>query len=131
MKVFSLGYGGKTPEEFVKILKDADVSLLVDVRWLPYCRWNKMFGGPGMSKMLKSNHIDYLHDRRLGNPTMELKSFAVTDNAKRTLSEIYNLAKSTGINVAFICSEKNHTNCHRNILCEWLEREHRLEVIHL
>ena len=64
-------------------------------------------------------------------PRIIMVATDASENAKKALNEIYTLAKNTGINVALMCSEKDHTKCHRSVLCEWLEQEHKVEVVHL
>jgi len=131
MKVFSIGYGGKTPEELVKKLKDAGVSTVLDVRYSPRCGWNQMFSQNGLSEMLAKEHISYAHEKRLGNPKMKLELFTMEQEAMDALDEMFKFSKNAGIKVALMCAEGNPDKCHRKALCRWLEKERDVEVIHL
>ena len=131
VRVYSIGYGGKTPEELVKKLKDAGVSALIDVRYSPKCGWNQSFSMKGLSEMLAKEHINYAHDKRLGNPKMKLELFTMEQEAMDALDEMFNFSKNAGIKVALLCAEGDADRCHRKALCRWLEKERDVEVIHL
>jgi len=130
-KMYSIGYGGKTPEELIQRLKEASVSMVVDVRYIPYCGWQPTFSKDNLSKLLKDNYIEYSHERILGNRTKDIKKFMLGQTVKGKLTELYNITKNTGWKITILCSEKDYKKCHRKILSTWLEQEHGMQMIHL
>jgi uncharacterized protein (DUF488 family) len=65
--LLTVGYEGRTAEELMGVLTDADMNVLADVRLTPLSR------KPGMSKRqladaLTAVGVEYLHLPALGNP---------------------------------------------------------------
>lgn len=57
--VFTIGYSGFQLNDFVKILKDNGILLVIDVRSLPYSQHYADFNKENISKILKSSKIYY------------------------------------------------------------------------
>lgn len=131
VRMFTIGYGSRTPEELVKSLSDAGVTVLVDVRFIPYCKWNPSFSQKGLKELMANNKIEYIHDKRLGNRSRELTSYTMSQGTMTAIDELYKLAKNAGVKVALLCSERDAQRCHRRALTNWLVRERGVEVIDL
>lgn len=130
LNLISIGYEKRNLEEFVKILNDLNVKLLLDVRELPLSR-KKGFSKNSLKNNMEWNGIDYLHFKLAGNPFRKLKA-----NVKECLS-LYegHLEENPEIitelkknikdydSVAFICYEREHVNCHRSVLIKKLSLE--------
>ena len=68
MELFTVGYQGRTLPQFVKLLREQDITLLVDVRERPVSR-KRGFSALPLSEALRKVGIGYESDRQLGNPT--------------------------------------------------------------
>ena len=124
----TIGYSGKTPEEFIRTLEAASVKRVVDVRALPLSR-RKGFSKKALGISLNAVGIEYVHLRAAGNPFRDQK-----DDIKRCL-ELYAAHVDrhpeiirdvlTSINEcmsALVCFEATACECHRSILADRLCR---------
>jgi uncharacterized protein (DUF488 family) len=139
--VWTIGYEGRTPDEFVATLKAEGIRRLVDVRELPMSR-KKGFSKSALAARLEAEGIAYTGLRRLGAPrearhrlrdTGEWDSFAPVylahlDKEPDAIAECAALAKSEP--VALLCFERNAKDCHRGLLAGRLA-QHGLTPIHL
>lgn len=127
VRLVSIGYEGRTPDELVARLQSYDVSLLVDVRL------NASSRKPGMSKVrlgtrLQEAGIEYRHTPELGNPRDNRSAFrAGRPEARQRYAEhlaqqddaLTRLAGEAQERVvALLCLEQRHDECHRSIVAE-------------
>lgn len=140
--IVSIGYEGRTLEDFIVTLRAEGVAVLVDVRL------NAISRKPGFSKTaLKTAAlaagIDYVHEPLLGNPIDNRDDFRAGYKRARTRyrkrlegasSEAVDrvIALAVKQRVAVLCVERDHTVCHRDELINVaLERRQELLVTHL
>ena len=139
----SVGYEGRSADELVNQLMLENVQVLVDVRLTPLSR------KPGLSKRklaeaLGAKGIRYVHHRALGNPKdnrdgfrsgapesrARFKEVLETADADVALTHLVELMDD-GV-VALLCFERDHSACHRNLVCESLRaRLPGLSVVHV
>ena len=129
--IFSIGYEGKTMEEFIGILKKAGVQLLIDVRDAPFSR------KPGFSKKpleasLQDAGIEYVGIPELGTDKSSREAHKADPNITPILEEykikfekniaIYQaLKKMARAKVtALMCYEEDYRQCHRQVIEERL-----------
>jgi len=139
----TIGYEGSELEDFVAVLKSAEVDLLVDVRDLPLSR-KRGFSKNSLRVALEGAGIEYRHMKVLGDPkpgreaarSGELLRFRqifsdhiANDDARAAMLELVDKAKSK--NVCLMCFERDHKYCHRNILIERMGKLCNLDVRHL
>jgi uncharacterized protein (DUF488 family) len=128
----TIGYEGKTLEEFLAELTDASVSLLIDVRAVAASR-RPGFSKTALAGALKERGIGYLHLRALGTPKegreaarkgriTEMhaiyKEQLQTVEAQLALEQADVVAREQ--NVALLCFEKDAACCHRALIAERL-----------
>src|SRR3954451_24661698 len=65
--LFTIGYEGKTLDEFLGELRDAGVERVIDVRAVAASR-RPGFSKTALGNALRENGIDYRHFRALGTP---------------------------------------------------------------
>ncbi len=143
-RLFTIGYEQTPPKAVLDELQHAGVKLLVDVRAIASSR------RPGFSKTqlaagLDGRGIGYIHLRGLGTPkdgrlaahsgdmkTMKKIYMAhlKTPQAKQELDELAALVKAAGP-VCILCYERDHTQCHREFVAEWIEDHAGAKVEHL
>ncbi|MEN6328638.1 MAG: DUF488 domain-containing protein, partial [Syntrophomonas sp.] len=59
-KIYTIGYEGKTVDEFLRVLEKAKISIVIDVRENPNSR-KKGFSKKILSETLNNNGIQYRH----------------------------------------------------------------------
>lgn len=137
MYIFSIGHSTHTKEEFLKLLDDADIMMLIDVRAFPGSRKFPHFHKDQMSVWLPEANIDYLHIKELGARRNKSK---IVDNevndawnnrsfhnySDYTLQEEFQAGlkklkeQATNKAVAYCCSERHPARCHRLLISNWL-----------
>jgi uncharacterized protein (DUF488 family) len=143
--LYTIGHGARSTEEFVALLGEAGIGLLVDVRAVPRSRRHPHFGYGPLGASLQAAGIGY--DWRggifgglrrggdsgrhpaLAEPAfrayaehMECDAFAA---AARELID-----QALGARICLMCAERDPRRCHRSFIADWLAaRGHR--VVHL
>ena len=141
-RFYTIGYEGKTPQLLLEILKQRNVSVLVDIRQNPWSRI-RGFSKGALLELLRQNEIEYTHEGALGTPQLIREDYRRTGNVKSALS-IYNqhlkkhLDRLKGLkNVAdgrllcFLCMESDWSICHRSVVAREFERISKLRAVHL
>jgi uncharacterized protein (DUF488 family) len=142
--LYTLGYEQRTVAEFVSMLKDAGVGVLVDVRETP---WSHK---PGFSKRALAEHlaaegIEYVHAGFAGNPKRlrdraetgadALALYAAHLSARPgivdQLDRLVLTCHRQGKRVCLTCLERRPEDCHRSILADHWKRKGRRAVRHL
>ena len=143
--LLTLGYEGRTREEFVRLLRAERVNVVLDVRDVP---WSHK---PGFSKKplaegLEGARIRYVHAGFAGNPKRLRSQAADTaealrlyaahlDEAPEVLAEFDVLVAdlhAEGKRVCLLCLERDPAQCHRAILAaRWAEHAPGRTVRHL
>jgi len=132
-KFFTIGYSGRTAEEFIQLLKDAGVHCVVDVRYTPVSMYKPDFSRTNVQRILKEAGIEYLHIKELGVPR-DIRARAITTGSREVIWEWYDqnvveqclrtnlreLMKSER-RFALMCVEADPTECHRHRLFQALE----------
>lgn len=139
--IFTIGYEGATIEDFVATLQLMGVELLLDVRELPISR-RKGFAKTALKDALAKAGIEYLHEKRLGSPkpirdrlkkdwNYDLFFQEYGKHLKLHESLLETLADELDRNVALMCYERKHTECHRTAVAEVLYRITGNKPVHL
>jgi uncharacterized protein (DUF488 family) len=135
---FTIGYAGRTVPEFVRLLEDAGVDRVVDVRALPLSR-KKGFSKTALGATLAERGIEYLHLRAAGNPHRDrkneidvcLKLYAGHLDEHPTVVEDIEQAVD-GHRAALLCFEADACSCHRSIIVQrLLAKDSRRSIRHL
>ena len=146
MILFTIGYEGKDIEEYVQVLEENMVKVVVDVRRNPISR-KYGFSKTRMREMLASEGIDYMHLPKLGIESVRRRSLKtradynalflwyeneVLDKEEVALGEIIELI-SLDKRVALTCFEADPTFCHRSKISEKISEiaSASLKLIHL
>lgn len=142
--LFTIGYEYKKLDDLVFQLIKANVSTIIDVREIPISR-KKGYSKSVFSKYLNSKNIGYIHFKELGSPKNlrhKLKNdndyyYFFTEYSKYLKSQSNILKKLYDIiterNCCLFCYEKWPYKCHRNVICEEIEKmdNNGLEIEHL
>jgi uncharacterized protein (DUF488 family) len=131
-RLSTIGYEGKTVDEFLTELADARVELVIDVRAIAASR-RPGFSKSAMAAALKERGIDYLHLRALGTPKVgreaarkgriaEMRAIfegqLATPEAELAMEQADASARER--HAALLCFEADAGGCHRAIVAERL-----------
>ncbi len=142
MRMWTIGHGTRTSEDFVATLHQVGVETLVDVRRFPGSRRNPQFMQATVAEDLQHAEIAYLHlpdlgGRRSGVPgenlyaCLRISSFR--NYAAWMASSEWQAAIARALGLAspcFMCAETLPWRCHRRLIGDWLVAR-KLEVVHL
>ena len=126
-RLVTLGYEGRSLDQFIEHILNEGVLTLVDVRQ------NAISRKPGFSKralaaQCEHHGIRYVHRPELGNPRDNRDAFRAEspesrqrylrhiESCSETLREIIDLLAAEA--VALLCFEADHQRCHRTLLAD-------------
>ena len=135
MKFFSIGYGGRSPQELVDLLKTKGIVAVVDVRLRPDrahlgCYVKAKDPSKGVQRLLTDAGIQYFSFPELGNVFMHLDDWPeryarLIQQAGDQLTE--RLRDVPGP-FCLMCAEKDPNRCHRSLIAKYLsESGHEVE----
>ncbi|HEY0626051.1 MAG TPA: DUF488 domain-containing protein [Allosphingosinicella sp.] len=141
--LFTIGYEGKTVDEFLGELAAAEVDTVIDVRAVAASR-RPGFSKTALSNALTERGIGYIHLRPLGTPaagreaarkgrTAEMrKIYAVqleTPEAQLAIEQALDVADDS--RAALLCYEADAAGCHRTMLAERLLERRAFDIRNL
>ena len=140
-KLFTIGYEGAALSDFMRALKIAKVDVLLDIRELPISR-RKGFSKTVLGGALTKAGIVYRHEKQLGSPRTIRHRLREDGNYSRFFREfnrhlieqltlLETLTEELKGNVALMCYEKNHEECHRRSVADALAELLGKTPIHL
>lgn len=134
---FTIGHSDRTLDQFIDLLKAADIGLLVDVRKMPGSRANPQFNEETLCAALAARKISYEHEAALGG--LRGKSHAIAEDvngfwtnksfhryADYALGEAFHagidrlVERGRDRRCAVMCSEAVWWRCHRRIIADYL-----------
>ncbi len=124
--IYTIGYGSRSIERFVEVLRQYEVAYLIDVRSAPYSRYKPEFSQAELADELQHHGFRYVFmgDTLGGRPDDEncyvngvvdyekVKATALYENGIKRLQTAF----SQGQCVVLMCSEGKPENCHRSKL---------------
>jgi uncharacterized protein (DUF488 family) len=135
--VFTIGHSTRTVDELVSLLREAEVTLLVDVRSIPRSRAMPQFNIDVLPGALAAAGIRYEHLRALGGRRHHPKGsppspntywrvsafrnyadYAETPEFRAGLDTLRELARDA--RCAIMCAEAVWWRCHRRIIADYL-----------
>lgn len=66
--IYTIGYQGRTVEQIIRILKENEIELLLDVRYSSESQYKPEFSGSILKREIERSKIDYLHCPEYGLP---------------------------------------------------------------
>ncbi|RLF15314.1 MAG: DUF488 domain-containing protein [Thermoprotei archaeon] len=129
LKVWTIGYGSRSKEKVLNMLKASGIELVVDIR-----RWPKSkqgdFTRENMERWLKEAGIGYvwMGDTLGGYRRGGFERYMETQTFKKAIEELLRLARSK--RVCLLCLEENPRGCHRRFIARYLQRI-GVEVSHI
>lgn len=134
---FTIGHSTRSIADFVELLREADIQLVVDVRTVPRSRTNPQFNRDVLPITLSEFAIDYVHISRLGGlraksttvpPSMNAfwqnasfhnyADYAMSEDFESGLMQLRELGHAK--RSAIMCAEAVWWRCHRRIIADYL-----------
>ncbi|MFK4132295.1 DUF488 family protein [Pseudomonas luteola] len=140
MDIFTIGYAGLTESQFVKLLKQMNVSAVADVRSSPYSKTFPGFNRENMPNWLSESGIRYVYlGEELGPRSMDPAHYkddqVQFERLKQT--ELFNKGirrlenGSKRMTIAIMCAEKDPMTCHRSLLVAHYGQSSALSFHHI
>ena len=141
--LFTIGYEGKTVDEVLAALAEAQVDLLIDVRAVAASR-RPGFSKTALAGALAEHGIGYLHLRALGTPkagreaarkgrVAEMRAIfeeqLETPEAEAAMARAVDEAGER--RTALLCFEREAGGCHRSMVAERMMERSQLERVDL
>jgi len=134
---YTIGHGTRPIGEFIDLLKQAEVTLLADVRTVPRSRTNPQYNRDALPQSLEASGIGYEHMAALGGLRGRMREVAPEINAYWENESFHNYADyamgdrfRTGLahlrklgqtqRCAIMCAETVWWRCHRRIITDYL-----------
>ena len=145
MKIYTIGFTGKTAEEFFGLLNSADAKYLVDTR---------LNNRSQLAGFTKKGNIEFFTEKLTGMTYLEMPTLApekemFSEYRKEGDWSLYEsryirLLEERGVTesidrkvfsdgVVLLCSERTPEKCHRRLATEYMKRNvlPQAEIIHL
>ncbi|MDA3732983.1 DUF488 domain-containing protein [Niameybacter massiliensis] len=140
--IYTIGYAHHTQESFLELLLKYHINCVIDVRTMAYSGFHPQFNKEIIKAYLKQHGIAYLHmDQPFGiikdkielntkEGYLDFTKLAKTDKFLEGVSRVQN-GLEKGYHIAFMCAEKDPTDCHRSTLVARALYEMGYEVKHI
>ncbi len=145
--VYTVGHSTRSISEFVELLRQGQVALVVDIRTTPKSRTNPQFNLDALPEALSVFQIGHTRIAELGGRRNKSKNvpplingfwlnqsfhnyadYALSDEFRTGLSLLTELSREQ--RCAIMCSEAVWWRCHRRFVADYLLHEGK-EVFHL
>ena len=138
MKLFTIGYGGRTREEFIRLLGDHGVRTVVDVRLRPDRAsmgiWVKAkTPDKGIERVLAQADIGYRSFVELGNVFLDLPDWQERYGLllEKSGELLVRRLEALPEPICLLCAEKRVAECHRHQIADYLRRTRGADVQHI
>lgn len=143
--ILTLGYEKKNIQGFTDQLKEAKVTLVLDVRERAWSH-KRDFCKSRFEKYLSKHGISYVHIPEAGNPKAIRKKYVSngtrlkkyeqylvkTESGMKEISQIITDSNTKQGVICLTCFEGDHTACHRSVITDHLQKTIKsLQVRHL
>lgn len=142
LSVYSIGHSDHEIDDFVALLDQHDIDILVDVRSQPYSRWAPQFNRENLAGTVEAAGLRYVwlgeslggrpKDISLYNSSSERPDYdrvRETEEFRAGIGELLDLAAEA--TVAMMCSEGDYTHCHRTLLITPTLLDREVRVLHI
>lgn len=146
-QLYTIGHSTRPIAEFLQLLQENNIALLVDVRTLPKSRFVPQFNQERLKNFLQQHKIEYIHMPELGGMRKAQKNsinmawrnanfrgyadYMQTIEFKTALDKLNELLKKYH-KIAIMCAEAVPWRCHRSLIAdaELIRNIQALHIIH-
>ncbi len=140
--IYTIGHSNHPADTLVKLLRQHDIEVLVDIRSNPNSKWAPYANPYDLKLILNSSDILYVYLGNLlgGRPTnldsRDAKNgkpdYQAMQNEKTFEKGINQLLEGIEkYRVCLMCSEEDPSVCHRNLLVGNSLQQHGVQVLHI
>lgn len=132
--IYSVGHSNHTAEEFVALLREHGIEMVVDVRSSPYSRYVPQANREALAGTLEAAGIGYRWegDSLGGKPGGEVADY---DALRASISFQEGVAGlvvlASKCRTAIMCAEGDHRRCHRHKLITPALLDRNMRVLHI
>ncbi|MDZ7289169.1 MAG: DUF488 domain-containing protein [candidate division KSB1 bacterium] len=130
VRIFTIGHGGLTLEEFLHRLQAHGITALADVRRFPTSKKHPHFSRAILEMALTDRGIAYywLGETLGGYRTGGYEAHMKTEAFRHGCEELIRVAQTQPL--AFMCAELDYRGCHRRFIAAYLQQQ-GIEVWHI
>jgi uncharacterized protein (DUF488 family) len=145
MRIWTIGHSTRAIDEFISLLKENEIKLLVDVRAWPGSKRYPQFSKDTLAESLNAHGIRYEHFSELGgkrkskpdsrNTAWRNASFRgyadymEAEQFQKGIERLLDIAAKVGP-TAMMCAEAVWWRCHRSLVADYLKAR-GVEVLHV
>src|SRR4051794_27654756 len=145
MRIWTIGHSTRAIDEFISLLEENEMKLLVDVRAWPGSKRYPQFNKDALAESLTAHAIRYEHFPELGgkrkskadsrNTAWRNASFRgyadymETEQFQKAIERLLGVAAGAGP-TAIMCAEAVWWRCHRSLVADYL-KVRGVEVLHI
>src|SRR5215475_7803486 len=145
MRIWTIGHSTRTIDEFISLLKENGVKLLVDVRAWPGSKRYPQFNKDALAESLRAHGIRYGHFPELGGKRRSkpdsrniawrnasfrgYADYMETKQFQKGIERLLGVAAEAGP-TAIMCAEAVWWRCHRSLIADYLKTR-GVEVGHI
>jgi uncharacterized protein (DUF488 family) len=130
MNIFTIGYERADLDDFIAILREAQIHLVLDIRENPVSR-RRGYSKQALNQALAGAGVAYRHEKSLGTPR-PIREQLQRDNDYAAFFRAFDrylltqvpllqsLAESLEGNIALLCYERDPAQCHRSAVARVL-----------
>ena len=138
MRIWTIGHSTRTIDEFISLLKENEIKLLVDVRAWPGSKRYPQFNKDALAESLNAHGIRYEHFPELGGKrkskpdsrntawrNASFRGYADYMETEQFQKGIERLARTSAAAkpcpTAIMCAEAVWWRCHRSLIADYLK----------
>lgn len=118
-RIYTVGYGSMSVDEFIDLLLNQGVQLVIDVRRFPTSKYPE-FVKENLERTLNGRGIGYLHIPELGGYRGGYLKHMETEEFRKGMEKLLRAAGEK--TSAIMCVESSPSGCHRRYISAELER---------
>jgi len=140
--IYTIGHSNHLPETFVRLLTQAEIEVLVDIRSNPGSQWASYANPRDLERILGAAGIQYIYLGNMlgGHPNdpecykpqtgkADYKAMQNKESFKQGINKLLEEMKTYRICV--MCAEENPSSCHRNLLVSESLRREDVRILHI
>ena len=139
---YTIGHSNHGINRFLELLQDTCTDTVIDVRSIPFSRFNPQFNRKNLEKSLKESAIGYLFmgdqlGGRYTDPSLLLPDGTInyqkvqeTERFREGIGKVLELIASART-VTLMCAEKEPERCHRFLLISPALQNEGVSVVHI
>jgi uncharacterized protein (DUF488 family) len=119
IKLWTIGHGARSIEEFITLLQNSRIELLVDIRRFPTSKTTH-FRKDELEKILNAREIEYkwLGDKLGGFREGGYEKYMQSDTFRKGIDEL--VEESSKKRTCIMCLEISPKGCHRRFISRYL-----------